>query len=121
MGINGFLLNNYTDVTSVRLLYVSAHDLQARCQKEKNTCKLAWLTEKGELKKPLTMAITVSVTYFSRAGSAWLRSVVVLHTCNNNNNNKHQHDYTEFITIEFRPSLLNHLFVFLYRLNAARM
>lgn len=45
-----------------------------------NTCRLAWLTEKGELKKPLTMAITVSVTYFSRAESAWLRSVVVLHT-----------------------------------------
>lgn len=87
-------------------------------RRKKNTCKLAWLTEKGELKKPLTMAITVSVTYFSRAGSAWLRSVVVLHTCNNN---KHQHDYTQFITIEFRPSLLNNLFVFLYRLNTARV
>lgn len=74
-----------------------------------NTCKLAWLTEKGELKKPLTMAITVSVTYFSKAGSAWLRSVVVLHTCNN----KHQCDYTQFITTEFifSPSLYS------YRIN----
>lgn len=45
------------------------------------TCRQELFTENWELKKPLTMAITVSVTYFSRATSAWLRSVVVLHTC----------------------------------------
>lgn len=38
------------------------------------------LSENGELKKPLTMFITGSVTYFSRDVSACLRSVVVLQT-----------------------------------------
>lgn len=39
------------------------------------------LSENGELKKPLTMLMTGSVTYFSRDVSACLRSVVVLQTC----------------------------------------
>lgn len=38
------------------------------------------LSENGELKKPLTMLMTGSVTYFSRDVSACLRSVVVLQT-----------------------------------------
>lgn len=49
-------------------------------RRKNNTCRLEWLTEKGELKKPLTIAITVSDTYFSMAWSAWARSVVLLHT-----------------------------------------
>jgi hypothetical protein len=46
----------------------------------RNTCRLELLTGNWELKKPLTMAITVSVTYLSRGMLAWLRSVVLLHT-----------------------------------------
>lgn len=45
-----------------------------------HTCRLELLTGNWELKKPLTMAITVSITYLSRGTSAWLRSVVLLHT-----------------------------------------
>lgn len=45
------------------------------------TWRLVLLSENGELKKPLTMLMTGSVTYFSRDVSACLRSVVVLQTC----------------------------------------
>jgi len=44
------------------------------------TWRLVLLSENGELKKPPTMFITGSVTYFSRDVSACLRSVVVLQT-----------------------------------------
>lgn len=44
------------------------------------TCRLVLLSEKGELKKPLTMFMTDSVTHLSRKVSACFLSVVVLQT-----------------------------------------
>lgn len=46
------------------------------------TWRLVLWSEKGELKKVVTMLMTVSVTYRSRIVSACLRSLVLLHTCN---------------------------------------
>lgn len=44
------------------------------------TWRLVLLSENGELKKPLTMFMTDSVTHLSRKVSACFRSVVVLQT-----------------------------------------
>lgn len=45
------------------------------------------MSEKGELKKPLTMFIIDSVTHFSKKVSACFLSVVVLQTWNEKPNN----------------------------------
>ena len=51
------------------------------------TWRLVLLSEKGELKKPLTMFIIDSVTHFSKKVSACFLSVVVLHTWREKQNN----------------------------------
>lgn len=42
------------------------------------TCRVVLWSEKGELKKVVTMLITISVTYFSRTESACFLSLVLL-------------------------------------------
>lgn len=42
------------------------------------TCRVVLWSEKGELKKVVTMLMTISVTYFSRIESACFLSLVLL-------------------------------------------
>lgn len=56
------------------------------------TCRLEVLTENWELKKPLTMAMMTSVTYFSSTGSALFLSVVPMYTWK-------KHTYTRSIVL----------------------
>lgn len=58
--------------------------LECRCTQESPateallTCRVVLWSEKGELKKVVTMLITISVTYFSRIESACFLSLVLL-------------------------------------------
>jgi len=45
------------------------------------TCKVVLWSEKGELKKVVTILITISVTYFSNMESACFLSLVLLQAC----------------------------------------
>lgn len=48
------------------------------------TCRVVLWSEKGELKKVVTMLMTISVTYFSRMESACFLSLVLLQACSTN-------------------------------------
>lgn len=48
------------------------------------TCKVVLWSEKGELKKVVTILITISVTYFSNMESACFLSLVLLQACKDN-------------------------------------
>lgn len=48
------------------------------------TCRVVLWSEKGELKKVVTMLMTISVTYFSRTASACFLSLVLLQACSTN-------------------------------------
>lgn len=62
------------------------------------TCRVVLWSEKGELKKVVTMLMTISVTYFSRMESACFLSLVLLQACSTNHSRvRAAHQRLEFL------------------------